>query len=80
MIKHTNPCGVATGTSAADAYVRAREADTLAAYGGIVALNRPIDRAAAEAIASTFIEAVIAPGLELDAREVLAAETEHARR
>src|SRR5262245_26541770 len=71
VIKHTNPCGVATGTSAADAYVRAREADSLAAYGGIVALNRPIDRAAAEAIASTFIEAVIAPGIELDAREVL---------
>ena len=71
VIKHTNPCGVATGASAADAYVRAREADPLAAYGGIVAVNRPIDRAAAEAIASTFIEAVIAPGLELDAREVL---------
>ena len=71
MIKHTNPCGVATGASAADAYVRAREADPLAAYGGIVAVNRPIDRAAAEAIASTFIEAVIAPGIELDAREVL---------
>jgi phosphoribosylaminoimidazolecarboxamide formyltransferase/IMP cyclohydrolase len=71
VIKHTNPCGVATGDSAADAYVRAREADPLAAYGGIVAVNRPIDRAAAEAIASTFIEAVIAPGLELDARDVL---------
>jgi phosphoribosylaminoimidazolecarboxamide formyltransferase / IMP cyclohydrolase len=71
VIKHTNPCGVATGTSAADAYVRAREADSLAAYGGIVAINRPIDRAAAEAIASTFIEAVIAPAIELEAREVL---------
>ena len=71
VIKHTNPCGVATGASAADAYVRAREADPLAAYGGIVAVNRPIDRATADAIASTFIEAVIAPGLELDAREVL---------
>jgi phosphoribosylaminoimidazolecarboxamide formyltransferase/IMP cyclohydrolase len=71
VIKHTNPCGVATGASASDAYVRAREADPLAAYGGIVAVNRPLDRAAAEAIASTFIEAVIAPGLELDAREVL---------
>jgi phosphoribosylaminoimidazolecarboxamide formyltransferase / IMP cyclohydrolase len=71
VIKHTNPCGVATGSSAADAYVRAREADSLAAFGGIVALNRPIDKAAAEAIVSTFIEAVIAPGLELDARTVL---------
>lgn len=72
VVKHTNPCGVATGTSPADAYVRAREADSLAAFGGIVALNRPIDAATAEAITSTFIEAVIAPGLELDARSILA--------
>jgi phosphoribosylaminoimidazolecarboxamide formyltransferase/IMP cyclohydrolase len=72
VVKHTNPCGVATGSSAADAYVRAREADSLAAFGGIVALNRPIDAATAEAIVSTFIEAVIAPGLELDARPILA--------
>ena len=43
VIKHTNPCGAATGTSAFDAYVRAREADSLAAFGGIVGLNRPID-------------------------------------
>jgi phosphoribosylaminoimidazolecarboxamide formyltransferase/IMP cyclohydrolase len=72
VIKHTNPCGAATGSSAADAYVRARDADSLAAFGGIVAVNRPIDREAAEAIASTFIEAVIAPGIEDDARPVLA--------
>ena len=72
VVKHTNPCGVATGSSAADAYVRAREADSLAAYGGIVAVNRPIDVAAAEAIASTFIEAVIAPGVDEDARPILA--------
>ena len=44
VIKHTNPCGVAIGSSAADAYVRARDADSLAAFGGIVALNRPLDR------------------------------------
>ena len=72
VIKHTNPCGAATGTSAADAYVRAREADALAAFGGIVGLNRPIDVDAATAITSTFIEAVIAPGLEDAARAVLA--------
>ena len=48
VIKHTNPCGAATGESPADAYVRARDADSLAAFGGIVALNRPIDVAAAE--------------------------------
>jgi phosphoribosylaminoimidazolecarboxamide formyltransferase / IMP cyclohydrolase len=72
VIKHTNPCGVATGGSAADAYVRARDADSLAAYGGIVALNRPIDAGVAEAIVSTFIEAVIAPALDSAARPVLA--------
>jgi phosphoribosylaminoimidazolecarboxamide formyltransferase/IMP cyclohydrolase len=72
VIKHTNPCGAAIGASAVEAYVRAREADSLAAFGGIVALNRPIDRAVAEAIASTFIEAVIAPGVEEAAKPVLA--------
>jgi phosphoribosylaminoimidazolecarboxamide formyltransferase/IMP cyclohydrolase len=72
VVKHTNPCGVAIGKSAVDAYVRAREADSLAAFGGIVSLNRPIDVATAEAIASTFIEAVIAPAVDEDARPVLA--------
>src|SRR5688572_26022936 len=63
VIKHTNPCGAATGTEAADAYIRARDADALAAFGGIVGLNRPIDAEAARAIVSTFIEAVIAPAV-----------------
>jgi phosphoribosylaminoimidazolecarboxamide formyltransferase / IMP cyclohydrolase len=72
VIKHTNPCGAATGDSPADAYLRAREADSLAAYGGIVALNRPIDAGTAEAIVSTFIEAVIAPAVDPGAREILA--------
>ena len=63
VIKHTNPCGVATGASPAEAYVRAREADALSAFGGIVGLNRPIDVETARAIVSTFIEAVVAPGL-----------------
>jgi phosphoribosylaminoimidazolecarboxamide formyltransferase/IMP cyclohydrolase len=75
VIKHTNPCGAATGDSPADAYVRAREADPLAAFGGIVAVNRPVDVATAEAIASTFIEAVIAPAIDEAARPVLARKT-----
>jgi phosphoribosylaminoimidazolecarboxamide formyltransferase / IMP cyclohydrolase len=75
VIKHTNPCGVATGGAAAEAYVRARDADSLAAYGGIVALNRAIDVAAADAIVSTFIEAVIAPSVDPAARAVLARKT-----
>src|SRR5262249_9134486 len=70
--KHTNPCGVATGESAADAYVRARDADSVAAYGGIVGLNRAIDVAAAAAVVSTFIEAVVAPSVDAGARDVLA--------
>jgi phosphoribosylaminoimidazolecarboxamide formyltransferase/IMP cyclohydrolase len=74
VIKHTNPCGAATGSSAADAYVRAREADPLAAFGGIVGLNRPIDVETARAIVTTFIEAVIAPDVAADALPVLAAK------
>ena len=72
VIKHTNPCGVATGAGAADAYVRAREADAVAAFGGIVGLNRPIDADTARAIVSTFIEAVTAPSVAEDARAILA--------
>ena len=75
VIKHTNPCGAAIGTSAADAYVRAREADSLSAFGGIVALNRTLDVAAAEAIVSTFIEAVIVPAVDEAARPILAKKT-----
>jgi phosphoribosylaminoimidazolecarboxamide formyltransferase / IMP cyclohydrolase len=75
VIKHTNPCGAAIGSTPADAYLRARDADSVAAYGGIVALNRPLDAAAAEAIVSTFIEAVIAPSVEDPARGILARKT-----
>jgi phosphoribosylaminoimidazolecarboxamide formyltransferase/IMP cyclohydrolase len=71
VVKHTNPCGVATGASLADAYIRAREADALSAFGGIVGLNRPLDVETARALTATFIEAVIAPGLT-DSAEVLA--------
>lgn len=72
VIKHTNPCGVATGASSEEAYIRARDADALSAFGGIVGLNRPIDAAAAKALTSTFIEAVIAPGIDDEARAILA--------
>jgi len=75
VIKHTNPCGAATGGSPADAYVRAREADPVAAFGGIVGLNRAIDAETATAIAATFIEAVIAPAVDDEARAVLAAKS-----
>ena len=75
VIKHTNPCGVATGETVADAYVRAREADPLSAFGGIVAVNKPVDKATADALTATFIEAVIAPAIADDAKPVLAAKT-----
>ena len=72
VIKHTNPCGAATGASALEAYVRARDADALSAFGGIVGMNRPIDRDVATELIATFIEAVIAPAIDDDARPILA--------
>ncbi|MGH9408528.1 MAG: bifunctional phosphoribosylaminoimidazolecarboxamide formyltransferase/IMP cyclohydrolase [Vicinamibacterales bacterium] len=75
VIKHTNPCGTATGATIAEAYVRAREADPLSAFGGIVGLNRSIDADTAKAITSTFIEAVIAPSIDDEATAILAKKT-----
>jgi phosphoribosylaminoimidazolecarboxamide formyltransferase/IMP cyclohydrolase len=72
VIKHTNPCGAATGRTLVEAYVTARDADALSAFGGIVGVNRPVDADTAAAIASTFIEAVIAPAVDDEARTVLA--------
>jgi phosphoribosylaminoimidazolecarboxamide formyltransferase/IMP cyclohydrolase len=72
VIKHTNPCGAAIAPTIDEAYVRARDADAMAAFGGIIGLNRVIDAATARALVSTFIEAVVAPGVEDDARPVLA--------
>jgi phosphoribosylaminoimidazolecarboxamide formyltransferase/IMP cyclohydrolase len=71
VIKHTNPCGAATRDTIVEAYTRARDADALAAFGGIVGLNRPIDAATATAIVSTFIEAVVAPAVDGDAAAIL---------
>lgn len=71
VIKHTNPCGAATGDNIAEAYTRAREADALAAFGGIVGLNRPIDELTARAIVSTFIEGVVAPAVMPEAASIL---------
>ena len=72
IVKHAIPCGVGTGETLHEAYLRAREADPVSAFGGIVALNRPVDRATAEALAETFLEAVIAPGFVEDAFNALA--------
>jgi phosphoribosylaminoimidazolecarboxamide formyltransferase/IMP cyclohydrolase len=74
VIKHTNPCGVATGADAATAFVAARDADALSAFGGIVGLNRPLDAATARALTATFIEAVVAPAVDDEAKATLAAK------
>jgi phosphoribosylaminoimidazolecarboxamide formyltransferase / IMP cyclohydrolase len=71
ILKHTTPCGIALGEDAEDAYRRALETDPVSAFGGIVALNVPVTGAAAEAMASTFLEVVIAPDFEPHALEVL---------
>ncbi len=67
VIKHTNPCGFATGKSTLDAYRRAHDCDPRSAFGGIVAVNRPIDFATAEELTKTFLEIVICPAIDGDA-------------
>ena len=67
VVKHTNPCGAALGSSIAEAYEKARATDPVSAFGGIVALNRPVDMATADLLAETFLEVVIAPSYEKDA-------------
>jgi phosphoribosylaminoimidazolecarboxamide formyltransferase/IMP cyclohydrolase len=71
IIKHSNPCGVALGSSLSEAYSKALECDRTSAFGGIVALNRPCDEVTATAIAEIFTEVVIAPDFEPGALEVL---------
>ena len=74
IVKHANPCGVAVGEPQEDAYLRARAADSISAFGGIAAFNRPLMADAARRIAETFMEVVIAPGFSDEAREILAAK------
>jgi phosphoribosylaminoimidazolecarboxamide formyltransferase / IMP cyclohydrolase len=71
IVKHNNPCGCALGESAQSAYERAFACDPQSAYGGVIALNRRVDRACAEALSGQFIEVLLAPGFEPGALEVL---------
>ncbi|MBW2036222.1 MAG: IMP cyclohydrolase [Deltaproteobacteria bacterium] len=64
IVKHNNPCGVARADSLEDAYIKAYMADRVAAFGGCIALNRPVDKATAEAISRQYAEVVVAPGFE----------------
>ena len=70
IVKHANPCGVATGETLIDAYRAALECDSVSAFGGIVAVNRPLDAATAEAITEIFTEVVAAPSASDAAKEV----------
>lgn len=70
IIKHNNPCGVASSKNLVDAYKRAFDADSVSAFGGIVACNTRVDKATAEEMIKTFLEVVIAPDFDIDALEV----------
>ncbi|MFR9676254.1 bifunctional phosphoribosylaminoimidazolecarboxamide formyltransferase/IMP cyclohydrolase [Streptomyces sp. TR06-5] len=72
VIKHANPCGIATGADVAEAHRKAHACDPLSAYGGVVAVNRPVSRKLAEQVAGIFTEVIIAPGYEEGAVEALA--------
>jgi phosphoribosylaminoimidazolecarboxamide formyltransferase/IMP cyclohydrolase len=72
IIKHANPCGVATGASLAEAYEKAFACDPVSAFGGVVALNRKLDAAAARKIVEIFTEVIIAPAVDDDALAIVA--------
>jgi len=74
IIKHANPCGVAQGSSLVEAYKSAFQCDQTSAFGGIIALNQPLDGATAEEIVKIFTEVVIAPGADADAKAIFAAK------
>jgi phosphoribosylaminoimidazolecarboxamide formyltransferase/IMP cyclohydrolase len=71
IIKHTNPCGAAAGRSLAEAFARARDGDPVAAFGGVVAANAPVDADTARTMAELFLEAIVAPAFDAAALEIL---------
>ncbi len=71
IVKHNNPCGCALGETIQAAYERAFACDPLSAYGGVIVLNRPVDRACAERLSEQFIEVLLAPGFDPAALEIL---------
>ncbi len=74
IIKHTNPCGTATGKTLLEAYKRALECDPVSAFGGVIGVNRAIDGPAAEEMAKLFLEVITAPGFDNDAKAKFAAK------
>ncbi len=75
IIKHANPCGIATAATIAEAHALAHACDPVSAFGGVIAVNRPLTREAAESIAPVFTEVIIAPAFEPGALEVLAGKS-----
>jgi phosphoribosylaminoimidazolecarboxamide formyltransferase/IMP cyclohydrolase len=71
IVKHNNPCGVATGSGVLDAYLAAREVDPVSAYGSVVSVNREVTKEFAEEICSTFVEVITAPSFSKDALAVM---------
>lgn len=74
IVKHANPCGVAVGADAGDAYAKAFQTDPTSAFGGIIAFNREVDEAAAQAVAKQFVEVLIAPSFSDAAKQLFAAK------
>ena len=74
IVKHTNPCGAATGATVLEAYHKALASDPVSAFGGVIGINREVDGAAADEIAKLFVEAIAAPAFTPDARERFAAK------
>ncbi|MEA2126001.1 MAG: phosphoribosylaminoimidazolecarboxamide formyltransferase / cyclohydrolase, partial [Solirubrobacteraceae bacterium] len=74
IIKHNNPCGCAVGATGVEAYERAFACDPMSAYGGVVCLNRPVDRDVAEALVKQFAEIVFAPKFSDEALEILSSK------
>ena len=74
IVKHTNPCGAATGATVLEAYQKALAADPVSAFGGVIGINREVDADAAVEIAKLFVEAIAAPGFTVEARERFAAK------
>ena len=79
VIKHTNPCGAATGATLAEALAAAWEGDVVSSFGSVVALTRPVDLETAQVLKGRFVEALIAPAFEPDALEFLKAKSKDIR-
>ena len=77
IIKHANPCGIAVGADVAEAHRKAHACDPVSAFGGVIAVNRPVSVAMAEQVAEIFTEVIVAPAYDDGAVEVLQAQEEH---